>query len=61
LFFLWLGINPVSSFIKVDQITPVMWFSFLSVFLSEIIVLYYLCNNEVVSCFGDTGPMISPF
>ena len=43
------------------QISSVQWFCFLSFFLSEIIVLYYLCREEVLVSFGDMGDLVSPF
>lgn len=58
---LWVGIDVVASFFNLNQITPVAWFSILGVFLSSIIVLYYLSRAEVRKHFGDVGPRISPF
>ena len=39
---LGIGIDPIAVFFHLDQITPVLWYSWLAVFLSAIIVLYYL-------------------
>jgi hypothetical protein len=61
LIFLALGVNFLNSVVQFHSINPVTWFSFLGVFLSEIIVLYYLSQDEVVSNFGGMGDLISPF
>ena len=61
LIFLFLGTNIVYAFVQANQIPPVEWFSFLAVFLSEIIVFYFLTREEVVANFGGMGDLISPF
>ena len=59
--FLLMEIKLLVPYFQSIQTTTAGWFSYLSVFLSEIVVLYYLCSREVVSCFGRIGPLISPF
>ncbi|MBF0505160.1 MAG: hypothetical protein HQL14_08705 [Candidatus Omnitrophica bacterium] len=61
LIFLLLGSCFSCSYFQPSQISSVTWFSFLSFFLSEIIVLYYLAGYEVVSCFGGMGELTSTF
>jgi hypothetical protein len=61
---LFLLLVDISLFYKVCQgihISPMAWFSFLTFFLSGIIVLYYLTRREVVSYFGDMGELVTPF
>ena len=54
--------NIIYALLLNSHITAEMWFSFLFVFLSGIIILYYLANEEVVSSFGGmSGPLLSPF
>jgi hypothetical protein len=57
-------LTNLNGFFPFFQMIPKIsggWIAFLSFFLSEIIILYYLGSHEVVSCFGDMGPLISPF
>jgi len=61
LIFLLLGENIIYVYFHVIQIPLVSLYSFLGVFLSEIIVLYYLTRGDVVASFGDMGDLISPF
>jgi hypothetical protein len=55
--FLMFGVDFLRSF----HVPILSQISFLAVFLSEIIVLYYLTRYDVVSAFGDMGPLLSPF
>ncbi len=57
---LWVGIDPITLF-DLKQVSAATWFSFLGVFLSAIIILYYLSHEEVIKYFGDPGPMLTPF
>jgi len=59
--FFFLNAKFIYSFVQTSHISPVTWFCSLSFFLSEIIVLYYLASNDVVSCFGEMGDMLTPF
>jgi hypothetical protein len=59
--FLWLDQAFFFKYYQDMHITPVAWFSFLAIFLSGIIVLYYLTHREVVSCFGKMDEMTEPF
>lgn len=51
----------LDPYFQLMQTTTTAWFTFLSFFLSEIIVLYYLTREEVVASFGGMGELISPF
>ena len=59
--FSFIDVKVFASVYQTIQHASVSWFAFLGFFLSETIVLYYLTKNEVVSCFGEIGPLISPF
>ena len=56
-----IGAGFIFPYLQALQISSPWWFSFLAVFLSQIIVLYYLTSGEVVASFGDMGDLISPF
>jgi len=59
--FLWLDQELFFKYYQDMHISPVAWFSFLAIFLSGIIVLYYLTHKEVVSCFGKMDEIAEPF
>jgi len=59
--FLLIGFKCLTPYFQNIQTTSAGWFSFLGIFLSEIIILFYLAHKEVVSAFGGMGPAISPF
>ena len=61
LFFLVLDTGFVNTIMQTNHITSVEIFSFLAFFLSEIIVLYYLTRNDIVSRFGGMDELVSPF
>ena len=61
LVFLMIDIKFLDPYFKTIQTNSLGWFSFLGVFLSAIIVLYYMSHEEVVSSFGGMGDLISPF
>ncbi len=61
LVFSMIDINVLLPYYQDIQKASGGWFAFLAFFLSEIIILYYLISSDVVSCFGDMGPLISPF
>ena len=60
-FSLWLGVNLFSNIFFNIQFSGTNWFCFLTIFLSEIMILYYLTRQEVVVCYGELGERISPF
>jgi hypothetical protein len=43
------------------HITPVMWFSFSTIFLFGLVVLYHLTRKEIIGYFGEMGELIDPF
>ena len=53
--------NVFYKFYQGIPVNPVTWFSFLSIFLSGIIVLYYLTRREVVHYFGHMKNLLDPF
>ena len=60
LFFLWTGISVRIPYFQSIQTNSSGWFYFLAFFLSEIIVLYFLSKEEVVSCFDISGRWVLP-
>jgi hypothetical protein len=61
LFSLCFNISLFYKYYQGIHVTPVTWFSFFSIFLFGIVVLYYLTNKETVTYFGDMGDLIEPF
>ena len=59
--FLMIHVKLIVPFFKLIQLSNWEWISFFIIFLSGMIVLYYLVSDEVVACFGDMGPLVSPF
>jgi hypothetical protein len=55
IFLFLLFANPVvfAIYYHIIQNCPGGWFAFISFFLSEIIILYYLASQEVISYFGE--------
>lgn len=51
LIFLLIDVRILTPCYQIIQHASGGWFAFLSFFISEIIILYYLANNEVVSSF----------
>ena len=61
LILLVLSISITYSFFETFHVTSVMWLSFLFLFLSQIIILYYLTRQKVMSCFGPMNVLADPF
>ena len=61
LIFLMIDVKFLDPYFQTIQTTSAGWFAFLAVFLSQIIVLYYLTRDDVVAYFGGTGELLSPF
>jgi hypothetical protein len=59
--FLLIDVKFLAPYFSSIQTNSVAWLSALAFFLSEIIVLYYLTREEVVSSFGGMGEIVSPF
>ena len=59
--FLFIDIKFLDPYFQAIQTTSLTWFIFLSLFLSEIVVLYYLSRDEVASCFGGMPELVAPF
>ena len=58
---LFIDVKFLDPYVEIIKTSSSTWLSCMGVFLSEIIVLYYLSSKEVVACFGEMGPLISPF